>query len=279
MDIIVTGGSGRIGKFVVAELAANGHTVTVFDRAQPANSGARWIRGDIENLGDVVSALKGNDAVIHLAAYPNPTQEVLRHVLFRNNVMGTFNIHEAAFCLNIRRIVMMSSAAVLGWPYNSVEFGPKYLPIDEQHPTSPQDPYGLGKLCEEQIARSYTVKCGMQTIAFRPERVLLPEMSEKIRRENGVQFSRYHLFGYIDVRDLATACRHAVESPNLQHEIMFIGADDSLSNEPLCQLIPRLMPAIGDMAQCLTGTRGHISNERAKKVLQWQPRFSWRVVG
>lgn len=278
MKVIVTGGSGRIGKYVVTELAAHGHAVTVFDRIQPGNSeGVLWLRGDIENLGDVVSALQGNDAVIHLAAYPNPTQEVLRHVLFRNNVMGTFNVHEAAFCLNIRRVVMMSSAAVLGWPYNDVEFAPKYLPIDEQHPTLPQDPYGLGKLCEEQIARAYAFKCGMQTIALRPERVLLPDMSERIRRENGVRFAKYHLFGYVDVRDLATACRQALENPKLQHEILFVGADDSLSSEPLCELIPRLMPMVGEMARCLTGTRGHISSERAKQLLQWQPRFSWRV--
>ena len=278
MKILVTGGSGRIGRYVVAELVAHDHTVTVFDRIQPTNSEAvRWLRGDIENLGDVISAVQGSDAIIHLAAYPNPTQEVLRHVLFRNNVMGTFNVHEAAFCVKIRRVVMMSSAAVLGWPYNEVPFAPKYLPIDEQHPTAPQDPYGLGKLCEEQIAHAYTLKSGMQTIALRPERVLLPEVSEKIRRENGVRFTKYHLFGYVDVRDLAVACRLAVENPALQHEIMFVGADDSLSSEPLCELIPRLMPEVGEIALRLTGTLGHISSARAKKLLEWEPRFSWRA--
>ena len=278
MKILVTGGSGRIGKYVVAELQTHNHEVTVFDRIMPRDmGGTRWLRGDIENLGDVVAAVQGHEAVIHLAAYPNPTQEVLRHVLFRNNVIGTFNVHEAACCLNVRRVVMMSSAAVLGWPYNDVAFPPKYLPIDEQHPTLPQDPYGLGKLCEEQIARAYMLKSGMETIALRPERVLLPDVSERIRRENGVQFTRYHLFGYIDVRDLAAGCRKAVENTDLRHEIMFIGADDSLSNEPLCDLIPRLMPETREMARNLTGTRGHISSEKAKRSLQWQPRFSWRV--
>jgi nucleoside-diphosphate-sugar epimerase len=278
VKVVVTGGSGRIGKYVVAELIAHSHAVTVFDRVQPTNTeGVRWLRGDIENLGDVISALHGNDAVIHLAAYPNPTQEVLRHVLFRNNVMGTYNVHEAAFCVNIRRVVMMSSAAVLGWPYDDVAFAPKYLPIDEHHPTSPQDPYGLGKLCEEQVARAYALKSGMQTIALRPERVLLPDVSERIRRENGIQFTRYHLFGYVDVRDLATACRQALEMSGLQHEVMFVGADDSLSSEPLCDLIPRLVPGTETIAQCLTGTRGHISSDRAKQLLGWRPRFSWRV--
>src|SRR2546421_26048 len=79
-------------------------------------------------------------------------------VTFRTNVMGSFNVHEAAWRLGIRRVASVSSEAVLGWDYREREFAPDYLPIDESHPVRPQDAYGLSKEVGESIARSYTAK-------------------------------------------------------------------------------------------------------------------------
>lgn len=277
MKVVVTGGSGRIGTYVVRELAGRSHEVTAFDRVPPTVAGVRWLKGDVEDFGEVIAGLKGADVVVHLAAYSMPYRDVPDHVLFRTNVMATYHVHEAAYLLGVRRVVSTSSGAVVGWTYGTQQIVPKYLPLDEAHPVMPHDPYGLSKLCGEEIARSYTIKCGMETIAFRPAWVVVPEEAAQLRQRGGRQPKKFDVCTYIDVRDLAVAYRQAVELPGLKHEILYTIADDSTSSEPLCELLPRLMPAIGDMAKTLTGTRPGISNEKAKRVLQWQPRHSWRV--
>jgi UDP-glucose 4-epimerase len=276
MKIVVTGGAGKIGTYVVRELTA-GHAVTVFDRVAPADAKeARWIGGDIENFDEVLQALAGADAVVHLAGIPVPGKKIPDHVLFRINTLGTYNVHEACYRLGIKRIVSTSSGAVLGWTYREREFIPKYLPIDEDHPLSPQDPYGLSKLCGEEIAHGYALKCDMEAIALRPPWVQFPEAARQLREQGGRYPKRFDLCAYIDPRDLAGAYRRAVEIPHLRHGVFFVAADDSTAPEPLCELLPRLMPAVGEMARTLTGDRPGVSNERAKRSLQWQPRYSWR---
>ncbi len=275
MRIVVTGGSGKIGTYVVRELSA-GHTVTIFDRLPPTDSTeAQWVGGDIENFDDVLRALTGAEAVVHLAGIPVPGK-IPDHVVFRINTLGTYNVHEACYRLGIKRVVSTSSGAALGWTYGNRELMPKYLPIDEDHPLNPHDPYGMSKLCGEEIARAYALKCDMETIALRPPRVLFPDGARQLREQGGNRPKRFDLCGYIDPRDLAAAYRRAVEIQNPGHGVFFVAAGDSTAAEPLCELLPRIMPAVGEMAQTLTGTRPGVSNERAKRTLQWQPRYSWR---
>ncbi len=280
MKIVVTGGSGKVGKYVVTDLVEAKHEVTIFDPFPPSQlRGVRWVKGNLQDLGEVISGFAGMDAVIHLAAYPIPYREIPDHVLFSNNTLATYNVHEAAFRLGISTVVSMSSGAIVGWAYGSRDFPPEYLPVDENHPLSPQDPYGLSKLCGEHIARSFTLKCDMDTIALRPAWVLFPEMVEFLRRQGGRKSAKFDVFTYIDPRDLATATKQAVELSGVGHEAFYIVADDSTANEPLCDLLPRLMPELGDMAQGLTGQRAGISNEKAKRGLHWQPHHSWRMPG
>lgn len=279
MKIVVTGGAGKLGRWVVAELAAHGHAVTVFDQTRAAvPEAARVLSGDICDLGHTIGAVAGADAVIHLAGIfthsiaPN-------EVTFRVNVMGTFNVHEAAWRQGVDRVVTMSSEAVLGWAPGAYErpFVPDYLPIDEAHPQAPQDCYGLSKVAAEAIARSYTAKCGMTTIAFRPPWFVSPEELAMLSRQGGRKPDRFGLYNYIDVRDLSEALRLAVERPLTGHHAFFIGAGESVVAEPMASLLPRLMPEIGDKAAGLTGARSTVSIERAKATLGWAPTRSWRT--
>lgn len=284
MNVVVTGGSGKAGRPLVEELASDAggktrHDVLVLDKAPiTEHEGVRYLAGDIEDLGRVRAAFSGADAVIHLASIH--THGILPNEdTFRINATGTFNVHEAAWRLGIPRVVTMSSEAVLGWAPGSWEREhiPAYLPIDEDHPVGAQDAYGLSKVVGEAIARSYTAKCGMETVILRPPWIVSPEELKSLRDSGGVTPARFGLYHYIDARDLAAACRAAIERPIAGSHTLFVGSGETTVAEPLRILYPRLMPAIGDKADGLTGTRGPVSTERARSLLDWAPIRSWRT--
>ncbi len=277
MRVVVTGGAGKAGRWVVRELAP-AHDVTVLDQSPyPGDENIRYSPGDIVDLGHVVGALAGADAVIHLAGIPThgvaPNEDT-----FRINAMGTFNVHEAAWRLGIGRVVTMSSEAVLGWAPGAMvrEVAPEYLPIDEDHPVGAQDAYGLSKIACEAIARSYAAKCGMAAIVLRPPWIAAPAEMLEVHRNGGRPVTEFGPFHYIDARDLAVACRRAIERPLSGFHVLFVGAGESTVAEPLASLYPRLMPAIGDTASALTGTSAWVSIERARQTLDWSPGRSWR---
>ena len=276
MKILVTGGLGKVGGPVVEELLGGGHEVTVLDRLPGPRDGGnvRYLVGEIQDLGQVIEAAAGTDAIVHLAAVHNP-HVAPTNVVFDTNVIGTFNAHHAAFRLGIPRVVSTSSNAAVGWAYSEGAFLPDYLPIDEDHPLRPIDPYGLSKQIGENIARSYSLK-GVDTVVIRPSGVVTPEALDEIRRTGGREPEGWREYSYIDVRDLAVAFRLAVEKPLPGCTVMFVVADDSTVAEPLCDLLPRLNPAIGDRAQELTGTRPVFTNARAKEILGWKPVHTWR---
>ena len=276
MKILVTGGLGKVGQSVVEELLGGGHEVTVLDRLPGPRDGSpvKHLVGEIQDLGQVIEAAAGTDAIVHLAAVHNP-HVAPTNVVFDTNVTGTFNAHHAAFRLGIPRVVSTSSNAAVGWAYSEGAFLPDYLPIDEEHPLRPIDPYGLSKQVGEAIARSYSLK-GVDTVVIRPSGVVTPEALAEIRRSGGREPEGWREYSYIDVRDLAVAFRLAVEKPLPGFNVMFVVADDTTVAEPLCDLLPRLNPAIGDRASALTGTRSVFTNTRAKELLGWEPRHSWR---
>jgi UDP-glucose 4-epimerase len=274
MKILVTGGQGKVGRFVVQELVNSADEVTVFDRVPGPERGAvRYLVGDIQDLGQVMEAMHGADAVIHLAAIHNPNIATAT-VTYQTNVVGTFNVHHAAFRLGIKRVVSASSNAVVGWSYSD-NFVPDYLPVDEDHPLRPEDPYGLSKEIGETIARSYALK-GLETISLRPSGVVTPDEVAAIKQTGGRKPSGFQAYSYIDARDLAVAFRLAVVRPLPGATVMFVVAEDSTIAEPLCELYPRIKPSIGDKAIKLTGSRAAYANARAKKLLGWKPVYSWR---
>lgn len=275
MKLLITGGAGKVGQGIIRELLNKpAYEITVLDRTPgPEHGPVKYLLGDIQDLGQVMEAMAGAEAVIHLAAIHNPNIATTT-VTYQTNVVGTFNVHHAAFRLGVKRVVSASSNAIVGWSY-SERFLPDYLPIDEDHPLRPEDVYGLSKEIGETIARSYARK-GLETVVLRPSGVVTPEELEKIRKDGGRQPTGFYAYSYIDARDLAVAFRLAVERSILSGTILFVVADDSTVAEPLCDLYPRVMPSIGDKARNLKGNMGAYSNARAKAVLDWRPVHSWR---
>lgn len=276
MRIVVTGGAGFLGRFVVEELR-QAHEVTVFDKIS-SEINVRCLIGDIEDLGQVIGAFANVEAVVHLAAIPSPGTYA-NEIVFRTNTQGTFNVHEAAWRLGIRKVVSTSSEAALGFFFRTQSFLPKYLPVDEDHPLLPQDCYGMSKAIGELVALGYTNRCGMTTIVLRPPWIVSSD-DYKFRKPlvsgNGFPTSEFSLFSYVDARDLARAYRVAVETPANGHHVYFVTADDSTAKEPLSELLPKICPDLAEMAKNIQGFAPGISNKKIKEKLRWTPTFSWR---
>jgi nucleoside-diphosphate-sugar epimerase len=281
MRIVVTGGAGRIGRWVVRELVGRQHEVTVFDRVPPAELpvGVEYKLGDCEDLGGVYDVLRGHDAVIHLAAIPSNRVHPYPTV-FRTNVISTYNVGEAAGRLGLRKLVAASSINALGITMAERPFNPTYLPIDEEHPRLAQDAYSLTKLIDEEILAALHRRTGIQTVAIRPPLMLYGDpategASVRDRLDRPESIARV-MWVYCDVRDLATGFRLAVEDETLDSETFFITADEALALEPLSELLPRHFPGLEEMARGLTGTTPAVTSAKAKRLLGYQPKHSWR---
>ena len=164
MKILVTGGSGRIGRYVVKELAGTGHDVTSVDILSPEERSPRFLRIDLTDAGEVYQALAtvGAEAVVHLGAWAN-AGVVPDTRTYGDNVRGTFNLFQACADWGIQRVISASSAQVYGF----AKAPPVYVPVDEAHPLRPTNCYALSKVVGEQAA-DYFVECfGMTILSFR----------------------------------------------------------------------------------------------------------------
>lgn len=166
MKILIIGGAGYIGSHVAREFLDGGHAVTVFDNLSSGLevnlfSEARFVKGDILNPADLSKAMAdGFDAIVHLAAFKAAGESMLKPEKYSvNNITGTINILNAAVEAGIKKIVFSSSAATYGEP--------KYLPIDEDHPTAPENYYGFTKLEIERFLGWYDKLKGLRFAALR----------------------------------------------------------------------------------------------------------------
>ncbi|MDR0689636.1 MAG: UDP-glucose 4-epimerase GalE [Spirochaetaceae bacterium] len=166
MNILIIGGAGYIGSHVAREFLDRGHRVTVYDNL---SSGLRenlfpeeaFIHGDILDYTGLLRAAGGGfDALIHLAAFKAAGESMVKPEKYSvNNIIGTVNILNAAVEGGIKNIVFSSSAAVYGEP--------EYLPIDERHPTRPENYYGFTKLEIERFLGWYEKLKGIRFASLR----------------------------------------------------------------------------------------------------------------
>ena len=151
MKIVVTGAFGKIGRALVALLGEQQIAFLAVDQVQaPTSFGGDALRVDLNELGQVYDALDGADAVVHLAAIPTQRMFPSAHT-FVNNIQSTWNILEAAARLKLPRVVMASSLQVNTTVYPRTPLRFTYLPLDEDHPVSPQDEYGMSKWVGEHL--------------------------------------------------------------------------------------------------------------------------------
>jgi UDP-glucose 4-epimerase len=276
VKIAVTGVAGNVGRHVAGELTAHGHDVVGIDVREPAELAlAAFHATDAGDLAALTRAFADCDAVVHLAAISRPGV-VPDAELFRINTMSTFNALEAATWAGAKRLVMASSDATLGFTTLAPGVHPDYVPIDEDHPVRPVDAYGLSKVLGEQMCRSYTNRGALSTICLRTCYVWsLAWRDNAIDALVDEQRARRALWSYIDARDAAIAYRLACEAPDIVHETLFVVAPDTAALRPTPELLAKFHP---DTSQRMPiGEHDAIvSDARARKVLDFTPRHTWR---
>lgn len=244
MQVLVTGGSGAIGRFVVAELADRGHDVTVFDRIEPEFEGVArgtpkfdYRLGDVTDPEAVADAIDGADAVVHLAGLLPDACEADPRRAERVNVGGTLNVLAAASERDGVRVLCASSKAVYG-TVTGEHAHPTYEPVSEDASKSPTDVYGATKLACEQYCRAYARNEGLDVAWFRFASTFGPgkgdshgELSLLSRLVEGAAAGERVEVAGVDQRsdflyypDLAAGVTAAVESESLSHRAYHLGS-------------------------------------------------------
>lgn len=274
--VVITGGSGLLGPSVIKEFLHHGYEVVNADAKKPKEELCPTVITDLTNLGEVHGVLVGADAVVHLAAIPVAYSHP-NEVTFQNNVMSTYNILEAAGNLGIKKAVITSSESSYGIVFSRNSLEPKYVPIDEEHPQLPEDSYGLSKIVNEQTADMIHRRTGMQVVSMRLGNVITPEMYSNFPSFiHKPELRKTIMWSYIDSRDGATAYRLAVEADGLGSVALNIANDETSMDIESKQLMEQVYPNVKEFKKELTGFETLFSNEKAKKLLNWEPVHIWR---
>ncbi|WP_426624543.1 NAD-dependent epimerase/dehydratase family protein [Leifsonia sp. McL0607] len=279
MDIAVTGGSGKLGRTVVRELRAAGHTVVNLDAT--GERGAGFVRVDLTDYGQTLDAIlgvndlhDGFDAIVHLAAIPAPA--ILSDVAtFHNNIRVTYNVFQAARRAGIRNVVYASSETVLGLPF---DVPPPYIPVDEDYPARPESTYSLVKHLEEQMAIELVRwDPALKIVALRFSNVMEPaDYAAFPSFDADARARKWNLWGYIDARDGAQAILRALEWDTTGFDRFIIAAADTVMTRPNAELVAEVFPGVPLKKDDLGVNDTLLSIAKARRVLGYAPAHSWR---
>ena len=274
--VVVTGGAGKAGRAVVRDLREHGYDVTSVDLVRdPHVDPETQVIADLTDYGQTVGVLAGADAVVHLAAIPAPGLQP-DEVTFRVNVGSTYNVFAAAPLLGLKRVVWASSETTLGLPFDTQP--PWYAPIDEAHYPRPEFHYALSKVVGEQLAEHFARWHGIPYIALRFSNVMEPHDYERFPSFwEDVRLRKWNLWGYVDARDVAQSCRLALEAEISGAEAFIVAARDTVMTQTNAELLAEVFPTVelrGDIGVNDT----LLSIDKARRLLGYEPRWSWRAI-
>lgn len=284
MNVTVTGGTGFIGRHVVAALAAAGHTVTVLAReGHPVAGAARVVCGDITDRA-IGERLAGTEAIVHLAALADASLSAADPVRYTEvNAFGTLNMLETARQIGAGMVFASSQRIYAPW----------HGPLHEEMLPAPTTVYGWSKLAAEGWATMYRQLYGLPVVTLRLFSVYGPGQrtsggvsgvvaifAERALRGQPLAVHQRHLRDFVYVEDVAAAMRRATErlrDPGLITRVYNIGSGVSTSLDGLAALV-RERAGMADRVAITTGTgatepreEAYATIERAREELGWTP--------
>ena len=271
--VCVTGANGQAGRAVVRDLLDHGYEVAATDITGTRDNGL--LRADLTDYGQALEVLHGADAVVHLANIPAPGLATPA-VTFNANMTMNFNVFQAAASLDLSRVVWASSETTLGLPF---DVPPRYAPVDEDHYPVPTTTYALSKVASETTAGHIAQWSGIPFVALRFSNIMSPADYERFPAAWADPLARrWNLWGYIDERDAAAACRLALEVPAeaiAGSPSFIIAAADTVMNRPSADLLAEVFPGV-ELTRDVGKFGTLLAIDRAREVLGFEPRHSWR---
>ncbi len=283
MKVLVTGGAGAVGRFVVDELRQRGHEVTAAGRTPGVEvEGATYQVLDVTDPDAVREAVAGHDRVIHLAAVPSPRRGQDAE-LFRINTQGTFNVFEACASHGVDQVAVASSINALGNLFGVRRIPVRYLPIDEDHPPLVTDSYSFSKQVTERIGQYAWERYGLSSVSLRIPGVMAPlaRRAEALRQalaEDRVERMSTDFWCLVDARDSARAFAAGVEAEYRGAHVLFINDEVNCYGLPSRELAARCYPAVVEWRAPMIADEALITCRRAERVIGWKPVYSWRGV-
>ncbi|SFS03744.1 NAD-dependent epimerase/dehydratase family protein [Yoonia litorea] len=288
MRIFFTGGSGKAGKHAIQHLQAQGHQVTNADLV-PSGLDIPELLVDLTDAGQVIGAMSQlsdwpdldtgvpkYDAVVHFAA-------VARILIgtdgecFRQNTISTYNVMEAAVKLGIPKVIFASSETTYGICFAHGEVKPQYVPIDEDHPTIPEDSYAMSKVCNEATARSFQARTGMDIYGLRINNVFEPGDYPALFPDflADPASRRRNFFAYIDARDLGHMVDCCLKTDGLGYEVFNVSNDDMSVDISSDEVIARFYEGV-EVRRDMKPDETFYANDKAKRLVGFRPKHSWR---
>jgi nucleoside-diphosphate-sugar epimerase len=271
MRIVVTGGSGKAGRWVVRDLRERGHDVINVDVTHDGSAHGLCVLADLTDLGQVHEVVAGADAVVHLAAIPAPEIRPAGET-FRNNAMSTYNVFVASVERGVGRVVWASSETVLGLPFDEP---PAFAPIDETHPPRPETSYALSKLVGESMAAQFNRRTGVPFVGLRISNIMEPlDYGRFPTWQDDPMARKWNLWGYVDVRDVAQAVHRSLEADVAGAEVAIIAAADTCMRRDSAGLMAEVYPNVL-LTRPVEGRETLLAIDHARNVLGYQPEHSW----
>jgi nucleoside-diphosphate-sugar epimerase len=269
--IVVTGGSGKAGRWVVGDLRERGHDVLNVDLVRDDSAHGLCLVTDLTDLGQAHEVIAGADALVHLAAIPAPGLRPEGET-FRVNAMSTYNAFAAAVAAGVRRVVWASSETVLGLPFDEP---PAFAPIDETIEPRPESSYALAKLVGETMAEQAARRSGIPFVGLRISNIMEPaDYAAFPGYWADPTIRKWNLWGYVDVRDVAQAVRRALDAEITGAEVCIVAAADTVMTRPSAELMAEVFPGV-PLRRAIVERETLLSIDKARRLLGYQPEHRW----
>ncbi|MFP4510023.1 MAG: NAD-dependent epimerase/dehydratase family protein [Spirochaetaceae bacterium] len=282
MSVLVTGSSGKVGRATVLELSEAGYEVVHVDRVRPPGDlPGEWRQADLTDTGAVYDIFHQvrPDWVCQIAANPDPAHFPGPQI-FQNNVMTTYNVMSAAGDTGVTRLVYAGSEMATGWLTSDRH--PPVLPFTEEHRIDSPNPYALSKYTGEVIADSMVPRFpGMSLVTLRINNVIVPGGPHgydvlETRRKGYPHAGSANYWSYIDVRDVASAFRAALEGTSTGHEVFLIAAADTCLDVPVRTAFRDRFGEDGPFVDGHGDFDSAFDCSRIREWFGWEAKHSWR---